>query len=446
MEVLLLALIGAGVVMVLLAKVVTAAPALPGDDDLPDALLDDLPEDRSGDEALPWEVLQHPLAAVAAGLGFAWTAAAFRSLRQGRMVTMRPSGGGFSLSVACGASEWRLDPRRLDDSSDRPLTGDAAFDDMFRVSGDPVVALSALSLEARERLRGLGPAASLQCADEQLMLEMPLMPKRQVFAGTVDTIVAMAACTGEHARCVAQLLARLDEEEPGPRREALAAVLSDRRSGQGMRRLAAARVSDTDPPSLKVLAAEVGLSVRWDWVAPVAADEGLPVPLRVRAVKAAQFIGEGHECAALGEALLASMDLSTLDEERGDAALVAAAAGLALRARAPLPEALEERLAVGVGFLPDGEQVQLLEALGARGTIRSVAPLKVLSARWLSSGVVRRAAADAVDAIQSRLVNAEPGALSLSASEDGGGAVSLTDEAASGRDGAVTLADSDERD
>jgi len=437
------------VLVALVAWGVRTTASFPGDGQTPGGRL---PEDAKAlqDWAPPRKVLMHPLAAIAAGLGFNWTAAAFRSLRGGRMLTLMPDGAGFSLSVESGPGAWRIDPvwerSAPSDPTGELRTGDPDFDDVFSLSGDVVAVLNALTPEARALLVRLGPAATLQADDGLLMLAMPLMPERQLFTEAVAVAAAMAEQVGSNERLGARLLARLDEEPTSVRRQVLTAILSEPDTTLGMRRQAGARVLKQDPPELKVLAAEVGMSGRWEWIAELALDEQRPAALRERASRAAQFVGEGHECVALGEALLLAVDPLTLADDSGAASVVAAAASLAQRGSGALPEDVEDTLVQALGFLTEAEKREVLALLKSRGTARSVAPLKVLAARWNTAGAVRRAASEAADAIQSRLVNAEPGAITLSAPDGGAGALSLTDEWDSLGGGAVSLAGTDERD
>jgi HEAT repeat protein len=340
-------------------------------------------------------------------------------------------------------------------------TGDATFDDEFFVTGPVAAVRAVLDDGTRSILSALRVEVDLEVAQGVLRGRIRNEGRSDDLHGlllsrTLPLLLAAARRLRRPEDVAAALIHNaLADREAGVRRENLLALASeypeDPRTRETLR-----RALDDPSDTVRVRAAIL------------LADEGRPTLFQIARSEDAEDAATARAITTLGEHLSADdaglvlrhalrgrrLDSAAaclarlgrhagagaithlarvLAVEKGDLAIAAAralgATGLA-QAEAPLLSSLSREL-------PD-LRAAAAEALGRVGSAAAVLPLKDLEAR-AKDEAVRRAARQAVAAIQARLPGASAGQLSLAPAE--AGALSLAEEAG----GRLSLASADKR-
>ena len=323
-------------------------------------------------------------------------------------------------------------------------TGDDGFDDAFYVTGPSTSVRAVLDGETRRRLRSLLVEVGLEIVNGELrgqvLLRLASESEAQ-YRQRVSRTLPLLLEAAQRLRRPSDIPARLAhnasaDDDPGVRRENLLALARDYPDAPITRetlRTACADPSDGVRVRAAACRGEEGLSTLLELAR---ADDGDDLPAGRAMATLGDRLAIGELKEILGRALrtrrietafecLASLGrradpdgvpvlARVLAVERGELAVAAARAlgetGLAV-AEPPLLAAL-------VRDLPD-LRVAACEALGRVGSAGAVLPLKEIESRYRDDAT-RRAARQAVAAIQSRLPGASPGQLSLAAADSGG--------------------------
>ena len=321
-------------------------------------------------------------------------------------------------------------------------TGDDGFDDEFYVTGPSTAVRAILTRETRALLRSLLVEVDLEVVAGQLrgLIREEIDPRERyelLLSRTLPLLLDAARRLRWPADTATQLAHNATtDREPAVRRENLLALVREYPDAPVTRetmrtacddpsddvriRAAIARGDEGRPTLLEVarredaddVAAGRAIAALGHHLTTDEAKQILRRALRARRAETA------HEClASLGrraEPAVIPVISKVLAIEKSELAVSAARAlaetGLAA-AEAPLLAALARD--------PPALRVAAAEALGRVGSAAGVLPLKEIEARD-PDDATRRAARQAVAAIQARLPGASPGQLSLAASEAGG--------------------------
>jgi HEAT repeat protein len=321
-------------------------------------------------------------------------------------------------------------------------TGDDAFDDEFYVSGPSTPVRAVLDEETRRLLTALRAEVGLQVVNGEL--RGGVHDRDNVtLAGTLPTVLAAAHRLRRPAD-IAAALARNMRSDPQPRvrlenllalvreypeneitKAALRAGCDD--ANDEVRVRAATALGEEGRRTLIEIAetehAEDGPSARaiaalGDHLSEGDMQATLVRALRTRRVQTARACLDGLARWAPAEAIPAIARVLAM--EKGELAVAAAQA----LAETELPAAEAPLLAALSRDVPD-VRVAAASALGRVGSSGAVLPLKEIETRY-GDDATRRAARQAVAAIQSRLPGASPGQLSLAAAD--AGALSLAED------------------
>jgi len=362
-----------------------------------------------------------------------------------RIVVDAPDRGIVSLSLS---PETSVTARAKQRGAREIETGDDGFDDEFYVTGPSTIVRAVLSHDTRALLRSLLVEVDLEVVGGELrgvVIQGLNSPARHglLLSRTLPLLLDAAHRLRWPADTARQLAHNATtDREPGVRRENLLALLREYPDAPATR--ATTRAACSDPSDDVRTRAAIALG-----------DEGRSTLLEVARREDADDVAAGRAIAALhdhltiedakeilGRALrsrrtetahesLASLGrradvtavpviAKVLAIEKGELAVTAARAlaetGLPA-AEAPLLAALERDA--------PGLRVAAAEALGRVGSAAAVLPLKEIETQYRDDAT-RRAARQAVAAIQSRLPGASPGQLSLAPAD--AGALSLAED------------------
>jgi HEAT repeat protein len=346
--------------------------------------------------------------------------------------------------------------------------GDDGFDDAVYLRGAPAMACAVFDADTRRIVAqmmhgsspGHGPTAMwvpisrATLSDGVLRVEVPSGQRRNATADALPGLVALAGKLAPPEDVPARLAQNLrSEPHPGVRLANLHALLETYPRHRATRE--ALRAALEDPSAEVRLCAALALEDR-ETLTVIAQDEG---SYDTQAARAIEALGERLAVEPVKEILshaLRARRLATaraclvslgrkgapavieplrkvLAVEKGELAGVAAAAlGHSGQAAAEAP------LLLALNGEAGDARVAVAEALARVGTAAAVMPLREAAER-IRDGDFRRAARQAVAAIQARQSGASPGQLTLAAGEIGqvsllqdetGGHLSLTDPAA----------------
>lgn len=336
------------------------------------------------------------------------------------------------------------------------LTGDPSFDGKVQVQGEPIAVLALLNKNVRQKVAsfvgngGSLRAGRLRCHDypEPLEVQVPALVRT-----ALDLSEALSSTEG-----VCPRLARNAAEDPLPEVRRLNLLQLQEKFTAARETLATSRAALSDTSPWVRLAAARFLRTEVETLEALARDRQVPDQAAAEAVAllAARVTPERAGALLLeilerrtGDTQRQAIEelgrlrhgpafgplVAILDRADGRTAAAAAKALGALRdARA------EAHLLAGLGRNAVDVRLAAARALGELGTVASVAPLLELQeSRGLDAGA-RQAIRDAVAAIQSRLVGAAAGQLTVAPATGETGRLSL----ASSEAGALSLAEDDD--
>jgi HEAT repeat protein len=327
-------------------------------------------------------------------------------------------------------------------------TGDEGFDEEFYVTGSSTIVRAVLDGETRSLLRGLRVEVELEVVSGELrgrVMEGTDSPGLHglLLSRTLPLLLDAARRLRWPADTASQLAHNATtDREPGVRRENLLALVREYADAPATRdSLRAASGDSSDDVRVRAAIALGG--------------EGRPTLLEVAQREDSDDVAAGRAIAALGHHLtsdeakrILGRALRTRRTETAHECL----ASLGRRADATVIPALSRVLAIEKGELavsaaralaatgltaaeapllpalardPSELRVAAAEALGLVGSAAAVSSLKEIETRY-PDDATRRAARQAVAAIQSRLPGASPGQLSLASSD--AGALSLAED------------------
>lgn len=384
---------------------------------------------------------------------------------QGFRVTMCAGGqGSIPASLVVHRDSFGRSISRLVDGRDEQI-GDPRFDELVELPALDAWGCAALSLAARAQLsrlvelggevRGGVVAFDQVWSDDYNGIWLVQMLRGLVQLSRSLTVTPEA---------LHQRLAQNAVHDPlaGVRLQNLRFLADPSTAApQELRGAAGQALLGDEEPRVRLLAAQLVGARGHGVLAALAADPQLDSALRVLAVTAL-----GRPPTPALDALRALLEGGSLPEVVGEALSVVGRRGLTPLADAALAyissehESLRAAAANALGALlyapAEPRLVALLsdaspevqrasaEALGALGSVAAVEPLLPL-ADSLSRPQLRRAARGAIGRIQSRLVGAEAGRVSLAEEQDLAGALQLADTSAA-RVGDLSLAEKLEND
>lgn len=345
-------------------------------------------------------------------------------------LTVRPEGAGTAFEKVFDGGEIE--------------TGDAAFDRAAYVQGERALARAVLGVEARRALAGLlgGRLAvrapegreerlevSALVAGDELRVETVSGPgEAEALSGALEALLSVArrlVAPPDLASRIAENSAT--EPDAAVRLANLRTLLGEFPAAGPTREATLAGCRDADA-SVRLEAAlslgEEGLAL----LGELAGGEEVPEETAARAVE------------ALGERLPPSEALAILSRalDSGRPILARAAIGAAAREEeaetaeaAEVAEVAETLLLRALAHPEEALCVATARALGRAASPRAVVPLREASAAHPFDAALRRAARQAIAAIQARVAGGAPGQLSLAGEE--AGRLSLAAEDATGR-------------
>jgi hypothetical protein len=290
-------------------------------------------------------------------------------------------------------------------------TGDVGFDADFMIVGDGAVAHAVLDADTRGALRRLfGAQDSSTLAAGTLSVDFA---RTTLDAKDLEQMLALAQGLVEPDDVGARIARNaLEDRVDGVRRRCLLALL------EGYGGHAATR------DAVRRARADASEDVRLE-AALASGEEALPV------LRALALSGESEACAArairaLGSRLEAAEARRLLERGLARRRLAVTIACIEVLGEPGRGSAEVEKLLIGrcLGDADQGVRSAAAVALGRTGTVAAVLPLQAAAGE--TGGALGRAMRDAAREIQSRLLGAERGQLTVSSAE--GGTVTLAAE------------------
>jgi len=319
------------------------------------------------------------------------------------------------ISVSGLPSDVRLVPRGRRSGRGFDI-GDPRFDEVFLVSGDERKARAALDggsrAFAQQQLKAL---ASLRLEGGTCEARVPgYVADAFTLGARVNAVLSLAEGMFRGAAPTERLYNNAFEDAIPRVRENNLRVLLDC-AGSSTRGYAVARALEHEQPELRLLAARAEGSPAWPVMAELGQGRFLAPELRRVAIESLP--------ASTPREVRVSVALSALGKP--DMGLAAAAARLAGRSGRPGNLPLERGLIALLGREDEAVRAAAIAALARVGTARAVERLLPFTGGLLTSQALKQRARAAVRAIQSRLVNGEAGAITLSVLEEEAGQLSL---------------------